>query len=294
MMIDPDSRAKTVWETRRSTYRFLDRFAVAFWMSREEEPLVPPSLGHLHGHKRRKALARQEARRLSQAALYDVDPTATALAVELGAMLRMGAHAQAVMTAGHASVVDSLGIKPPAPCGFLRWGTGVGYTIDGGAPIIACHWEQTAEGCWIVFWADNFAAAEVMRTRDSQPTFFIKEYLKFTGPLLYDYPLLMCPALAHAAEPSQPTPPDRAAQHVTDSTVDPETAMVYTLLGTWKALEMTSATRRTLHEPPRADAMADRRAGVNPGTVTCVSAAEGAIETLRDFLTAQGGSGGKR
>lgn len=288
-MIDPNSRPKAIWELRRSTHRFLVRFAVAFWMSREDEPLVPPSLGHLHGHRRRKALARQEARRLSRAALYDFDPAATALAVELGAMLRMGAHAQAVMIAGRANVVDSMGIEPPAPCGFLRWGTGVGYTIDGGAPIIACHWDKTAEGCWIVFWADNYVAAEVMRTRDSQPTFFIREYLKFTGPLLYDYPLLIRPALIHAREPSQPTPPGPAEQHVTDSTVDSETAMVYTLLGAWKAMAMTGATTRTLHEPSRADAMVDRRAGVLPGTVTCVSAAEGAIQTLRDFLIAQGG-----
>lgn len=288
MMIDPKTQPKAIWELRRSTHRFLARFAVPFWGSQEDEPHVPPSLEHLHGDKRRKTLARQEARRLSRAALYDFDPTATALAVELGAMLRMGVHARAVMTTGRTSVVDSMDIRPPAPCGFLRWRTGVGYTIDGGAPIIACHWQKTAEGCWIVFWADNHIAAKTMRDRDTKFTpFLLQEYLKYTGPLLYDFPLLMRPAFPRAANQPHPSTPDLSAQYLPDTTVDSETAMVYTLLGTWKAMAMTGATKRTQHEPSRADAMADRRAGVAPSIVTCVSAAEGAVETLQDFLADQ-------
>lgn len=294
-MIDPKTGPKPIWDLRRSTRRYLARYAVAFWRLQESsgagEPHVPPSLEHLHGGVRRKTLARHEARRVSRADLYGLDARATALAVDLGAMLQSGAHAHAVMLAGHPSVVDSMGIKPPAPCGFLRWGTGVGHTPDG-VPVIACHWEKIAGGCWIVFWTDNSIAAEIMRSRDSKSSFFTQEYLRLTGPLLYDHSVLIRPAFPRAVEPPQPEPPDPAVQDVTDSTVDSGTVLVYTLLGTWQAMATTGATVRTLHEPSLAEAMADRRADVVPRNVTCVSAEEGAVETLRDLLAAQAEEGG--
>lgn len=281
-MIDPKTRPKAIWELRRSTHRYLTRYAVASWVQQEHagagEPHVPPSLEHLHGDKRRKTLARHEAGRISRAALYGCEAAVTTLAIDLGAMLRTRAHANAVMTAGHPSVVATSDIRPPAPCGFLRWGNGVGYTPDG-IPVIACHWETIAEGCWIVFWADNCVVAEVMRNRNKNISPFLDEYLKLAGPLAYDFSVLLGPHSPHVDAQTPPDPPIQAG-----STVDPQTALVYTLLGTWQALTMTGMTVKTRHEPSRTDALADQRAGVVPTIVTRVSASDAAADTLRDLL----------
>src|SRR5215469_8105104 len=139
--------AEVSW-LRRGAHEFLRRHAARAWEHQHDgarwEITLPPDLAGLPGHERFRAHARQEARRLAVARLYDLDAQITARAAGLGAAIRQGRHEQAVALAGHSRVAATMGIDPPAASGFLRWRDrgGIGYSPLG-APVLACHWGRS-------------------------------------------------------------------------------------------------------------------------------------------------------
>jgi hypothetical protein len=259
---------------RRSTHTFLARYGKHFWatlLASGEGPLdVPPALEALPDAQRPKALARDEAKRLSQAALFCLDAKASDLAVELGATIRTAAHPAAVMTAGHPNVVASMNIAPPASYGFLRWTNSVGYSTAG-APIIACHWGRIPEGFWLVYWADNHVVADLIGGPQRRLSGQMRDdYLKFSGPLYYEYSAVIRPHQPGSTAPSaQPLMQGPCAAEVDD-----DTALIYTILGTWAVLTMPGLAELTQHEPSHAEALADRRAGITSSAVTHAAGTE--------------------
>jgi hypothetical protein len=261
-----------LYRLRRSVYVFLSRYARFLWAADGEGLHVPPALAPLPAHQRSAALAPDEAQRLAESHLYLLDAEATDLAVRLGAAIRTSGHPTAVYAAGHPNVVASMGITPPAPCGFLRWASGVGYQPEGGAPIIACHWGTVPEGTWLAWWADNHITAQ------SCPAHLRQQYLAFAGPLCYEQTMLLGPA----RDPCAPSPgavDSRAAETGDD------TARVYTLLGAWVLLAVPGLAALTRHEPSSAEITADRRAGIAPSPVTyCTGRGSPELTTVIDVL----------
>jgi hypothetical protein len=249
-----------LYRLRRCVHGFVSRYARFLWAADADGLHVPPALARLPAHERPAALARDEARRLAQARLYALDTEATDLAVRLGAAIRTGGHPAAVRAAGHPNVVASMGIAPPAPCGFVRWAPGVGDAPDGGAPIIACHWGPVPEGTWLAWWADNHIAAQTYPPPLRQP------YLTFAGPLCYEQTMLLGPAHDPGAPPPGAAGPRAAGPPA--GTGD-DIARMYTLLGSWVLLAVPGLATLTRREPSSADITADRRAGIAPSPVTC-------------------------
>jgi hypothetical protein len=252
-----------LYRLRRSVHGFVSCYGRFFWEMRRQhgqEPYVPPALDLLPAHHRPKALARDEARRLARSRLYCLDAAATDLAVRLGAAIRTAGHPAAVRTAGHPGVIASMNIAPPAPCGFLRWASGVAYAFEGGAPVIACHWGALPEGNWVAWWADNQITAH------NVPAYLRQQYLAFTGPLFYEHSMLIRPA----REPGTPLPaPPPGAADPRDADASDDAARMYTLLGSWMLLAVPGLITLTRHEPASAETTADRRAGISPGPLTC-------------------------
>src|SRR5260221_5151813 len=146
---------------RRGAHEFLRRHAARAWEHQHAgvrwDITLPPDVAGLPELQRFRAHARQEARRLAVAQLYDLDAEITAQAVGHGAAIRQGRHEEAVALAGHPRVAATMGIDPPAASGFLRWRDpgGIGYNALG-APVLACHWGPApGGGTWLVWWADG-------------------------------------------------------------------------------------------------------------------------------------------
>jgi len=148
---------------RRGAYGFLRRYAASAWELRHDgdrwEITLPPDVAALPEHQRFRVHARQEARRLTGAQLYDLDPEITGRAVCLGAAICQGRHEEVVVLDGQPAVAATLEIQPPASSGFLRWRDGIGYN-GLGAPVVACHWgPATGGGRWLAWWADSLATS---------------------------------------------------------------------------------------------------------------------------------------
>jgi hypothetical protein len=158
-----DRAALEVPRLRRGAHRFLRRLAAHAWEHENEsgrwEITLPPDVAALPEHQRFRVHARQEARRLARAQLYDLDGEISRQAVCLGAAIREGQHDEAAAPAGHPLVAVTLGIEPPAPAGFVRWRDAIG--CNGlGAPVVACHWGPApGGGRWLAWWADSRAMA---------------------------------------------------------------------------------------------------------------------------------------
>ena len=135
---------------RRGAHGFLRRHAAHAWEHQHDgdrwEITLPPDVAALPEHQRFRVHARQEARRLAGAQLYDLDPEITGRAVCLGAAICQGRHEEAVALAGHPAVAATLEIQPPAASGFLRWREAGSDTTASGAPVVACHWGPAPGG----------------------------------------------------------------------------------------------------------------------------------------------------
>src|SRR5919197_1385822 len=115
---------------RRSVHRFLSKHAAIWWQGFSEggmDIVVPPELAALPPRRRFTALATGERTRIVRSRLYHLDEAASDAVVKVGAKIRAAGHDKAVTRAGHPNTVESFGITPPVPYGFLRWTSAVGY-----------------------------------------------------------------------------------------------------------------------------------------------------------------------
>jgi hypothetical protein len=260
---------------RRGAYEFLRRYAARAWEFRRGDDRwgidLPPEVEALPEHKRFRVHARQEARRLADAQLYDVCAEITERAALLGAAIRERRHEEAVALAGRANVVETLGIQAPAASGFLRWRdpNGIGYNTRG-VPLVACHWGPVAgQGRWLVWWSDNYAmvklyAADTQAHDEQAWRHMSVGVLPTFGPLWYDQQQLLRP---YSGSP----PEDVLADGYVDAS---DTALIYTTLAMWWLLTTPDTAIRLIQQPESAaEQAADRAAGLRPRPITVVTAA---------------------
>ena len=280
-MADHDSPGD-LHHLRRGAHEFLRRYAAHAWVyhhgGERWEITLPPDTAALPEHKRFKAHARQEARRLAVAHLYDLDPEITARAVHLGAAIRHEWHDEAVAMAGHPAVAATLDIAPPAATGFLRWRDpgGIGYSPRG-APVIACHWGPACGGRWLAWWADSHALATgyAADAEEAGQHLISTGFLPVFGPLWYDQQLLLRPGGGTATEHRDVPVPGPAAADAGRPAADPGSpvlALLYTTLATWYLLPRPDAVQLSQQAAPAAGQAADRAAGLHPRPVTVAAA----------------------
>ena len=203
-MGDHGLMAAEVSRLRRGAHEFLRRHAARAWEHQHDgvrwDITLPPDVAALPEHERFRAHARQEARRLAVAQLYDLDAEITARAAGHGAAIRQGRHEEAVALAGHPRVAATMGIDPPAASGFLRWRDpgGIGYHPLG-APVLACHWGPApGGGTWLAWWADGQAVAAGYAAQAQAAGLYISagSVTRIFGPLWYDHQELLRPGAA--------------------------------------------------------------------------------------------------
>src|SRR5579859_7473439 len=101
-MGDPGFLAAVLSRLRRGAHEFLRRHAARAWEHQHAgvrwDITLPPDVAALPEHERFLAHARQEARRLAVAQLYDLDAGITARAVGHGAAIRQGRHEESDTT----------------------------------------------------------------------------------------------------------------------------------------------------------------------------------------------------
>jgi hypothetical protein len=274
-MRDRDPSPQDLPRLRRNAYEFLRRYAAVAWEERHGDNRweidLPPEVEALPERKRFRAQARQEARRVADAQLYDVCAGLTQRAALLGAAIREDRHEEAVALAGRPNVVETLGIQAPAVSGFLRWRdpNGVGYNARG-VPLVACHWGPAAgQGRWLVWWSDNYGMAKGYaadaRAHDEQAWRYMSVgLLPMFGPLWYDRQQLLRPYDGGPPE-SEPA----------DGDVDlSDTALIYTTLATWWLLSTPdSAIDLSEVSASAAEQAADRAVGLHSGPITVAAAA---------------------
>jgi hypothetical protein len=276
-----DLSARDLPRLRRGAHKFLRGLAAHAWEHRNEfgrwEITLPPDVAVLPEHQRFRVHARQEARRLVRAQLYDLDAEITGRAVCLGAAIREGRHEEAVALAGHPRVAVTLGIEPPAPSGFVRWRDGIG--CNGlGAPVVACHWgPAVGGGRWLAWWADSHAMAAGWAAEAAAASQHVDAGLvaRLFGPLWYDHQELLRPRRAGTRDGGIPDPetiPDASAPGGEAGT--PGLALLYSTLATWWLLTCPGDGVLLSQQPvPAAEQAADRAAGLHTGPVTIAAAA---------------------
>jgi hypothetical protein len=267
---------------RRGAHGFLRRHAASAWEHRHDgdrwEITLPPDVAALPGHQRFRVHARQEARRLAGAQLYDLDPEITGRAVCLGAAICQGRHEEAVALAGHPAVAATLEIQPPASSGFLRWRDGIGYN-GLGAPVVACHWgPATGGGRWLAWWADSHAMAAGYAAQAKAAGQYISpgSLTRILGPLWYDHQELLRPSGGSTRHDGSIAEPEPAAGKAGPSSAEagtPGLALLYTTLATWWLLTCPGAVHLSQLLAPAAEQTADRAAGLQPRPVTVATAA---------------------
>lgn len=279
-----DPSPGTLLRLRRGAHEFLRRYAAKAWEHEHDggrwEILLPPEVARLPERKRYRAHARQEAQRLADAALYDLDPETTRRAVQLGAAIREHRHHDVTALVGRPDVVDTVQIQPPAAAGFLRWRDpgGISYNARG-VPIVVCHWGPADQGIWIVWWADSRAVIKSygheIKGTWAESVLSIGSALPFFGPLWYSEQQLIWPYRDSAPEstargtPAEPTVP--ASDTVAEpATVDDDViAMLYTTLATWSLLaDPPTGIHLQQHPPSEAEQTADRNAGLATPAIT--------------------------
>jgi hypothetical protein len=266
---------------RRGAFQFLTRYGVAAWETTfagmSWQIRLPPDVEALPVHRRYRAHVRQEARRLAAARLYEVCPRSTQQVLELAQGWHRGAHPGAVSAWGRGGVVETLGIEPPSPSGFVRWGAGIGRN-EWGVPYLACHWGTAARGArWLVWWSDSHTLARIYAARTPAhltgarhvlDTGFVKTF----GSLWYDRQQLLTPVTG------QPPDPRLAAGEAPAHSPDGEGAatsdaeLIYTTLATWWLLNLPGSDLCLTHEQPAPpERAADLLAGLTPGPITHLS-----------------------
>jgi hypothetical protein len=262
---------------RWGAHEFLRRHAASAWEHWEHhggedrwQLDLPPDVAALPQRRQRlRVHARQEARRLATAQLFDIDPGVTERAVRFGAAIREDCHDQAVALAGRPSVAATFGIHPPAPSGFARWQGGIGYN-GLGAAVIAAHWAPwgppARQGWWLAWWADGaaVAAAYAAQARSAGQSLSPGLLTLIFGPLWYDHTTLLIPTGPGSA-------PDGAGTHPVPDGAGagtPGLVLLYTTLATWSLLTSPGATQLTHRQLPAAEQAADRAAGLTSGPVT--------------------------
>jgi hypothetical protein len=251
-MSDHGLAAAELSRLRRGAHEFLRRHAAHAWEHQHDgarwDITLPPDVAGLPEHERFRAHARQEARRLAVAQLYDLDAQITARAAGLGAAIRQERHEEAIALAGHPRVAATMGIDPPAASGFLRWRDRGGIGYNGlGAPARAAGLYLSAGSVTRIF-----------------------------GPLWYDHQELLRPGAArtrHASSIPEPGPPACGAGPSGAEAGTPGLVLLYTTLATWQLLTCPAAVNLSQQPVPAAERAADRAAGLRTGPVTVAAAA---------------------
>jgi hypothetical protein len=282
---------------RQGAHEFLRRYAARAWEHEHDgarwDITLPPDVAALPAHERFGVHAQQEARRLAQAQLYDVDAEVTVRAVGLGAAILLERHEQAVTLAGHPRVATTLGIDAPAASGFLRWRhrDGIGHNPSG-APVIACHWGPAPGGSWLAWWADGHAMAAGYAAKAQAAGRHISagSVTQIFGPLWYDHQQLLRPG-PDSTRPGAGLPePGPAASDAGPSSAEtgtsglellarsiaactPGLALLYQALATWWLLTCPNAVNLHRQPVPAAVLAADRAAGLRTGPVIIATAA---------------------
>jgi hypothetical protein len=267
---------------RRGAYEFMRRHAARAWEHHYDGArwaiTLPPDVAALPGHQRFRVHARQEARRLAGAQLYDLDPGITGRAVGLGAAIRQGRHEEALALAGHPGVAAALGIQPPAAAGFVRWRGAIGYN-GLGAPVVACHWgPATGGGRWLAWWADGHATAAGYAAQAKAAGQYIStaSLTRIFGPLWYDHQELLRPGGGSTRRDGGIPEPEPATAEAGPSSAEagtPGFTLLYTTLATWWLLTCPHAVHLSQQPAPAAEQAADRAAGLRPRPVTVATAA---------------------
>jgi hypothetical protein len=282
--MNPTDGSEPVTALRRGAYQFLTHYAAFAWQTSFGDLAwnisVPPHMEALPEQHRYRTHARQEARRVAQADLYDVCPQTTRNARDIGAGIHQGPHRDAVRTAGHHDVIDTLGIQPPSPSGFLRWRDpdGIGRN-DHGTPYVACHWGPTPDaGRWLVWWSDTSTMAHHVATQTAHH-FGLKhqqlssQILSMFGPLCYDRQQHLSPPTPQASPAADLPPETPAPAPASDDDATSDVDLLYTTLATWWLLTSPDTSLQlTRDEPSPAERIADRRIGLQPRPITHLSA----------------------
>jgi hypothetical protein len=269
---------------RRGAHEFLRRHAARAWEHQHDgvrwDITLPPDVAGLPEHERFRAHARQEARRLAVAHLYDLDAEITARATSLGAAIRQGRHEEAVALAGRPRVAATMGTDPPAASCFLRWRDpgGIGYNPLG-APVLACHWGPApGGGTWLAWWADGQAMAAGYAAQAQAAGLYISagSVTRIFGPLWYDHQELLRPGAGSTRHDSSIPEPGPAVADAGPSSAEagtPGLVLLYTTLATWQLLTCAAAVNLSQQPAPAAERAADRAAGLRTGPVTVATAA---------------------
>ncbi len=277
-MSEHDLLAADLSRLRQGAHQFLRRHAARAWEHQHDgarwDITLPPGVASLPEQQRFRVHARQEARRLAEAQLYDLDAEISGLAVDLGAAIRQGPHEEAVTRAGHPGVAVTSGTGAPAASGFLRWRApgGIGCNLLG-APVLACHWGPVpGGGTWLAWWADSHAVAAgyAAQAQAAGQHISARSVTRIFGPLWYDHQELLLPAAGSTRREDALPEPDPAAG-TEDGT--PGLVLLYTTLATWQLLTCAAAVSLTQQPVPPAAHAADRTAGLRTGPVTIATAA---------------------
>lgn len=278
-MGDREFSADDLPRLRRGAHEFLRRHAARAWEHQyygdRWEITLPPDVAALPGHQRFRVHARQEARRLAGAQLYDLDPEISGRAVCLGAAICQGRHEEAVAVAGHRGVAATLGIQPPAASGFVRWRDGIGYN-GLGAPVVACHWgPASGGGRWLAWWADSHAMTSGYAAQAKAAGQYLSpgSLTAIFGPLWYDHQELLYPGSGGTRRDDSIPEPAADVGLSSAEAGTPGLALLYTTLATWWLLTCPDGVRLSQQPVPTAEQAADRAAGLQPGPVTVVTAA---------------------
>jgi hypothetical protein len=263
---------------RRAAYRFMRSPAGSGpdWRFQAEDGTLditlPPDVAALPERERFGAHARQEARRIATAELYDLDPGVTAAAVTLGAAIYDTHHQHAVTLAGDARVAATLGIRAPARSGFMRWQGGIGRNSLN-AQTVACHWGPTlGGGCWLAWWADwpAMAAAVCAQLQDEGLSAGVEALAETAGPLWYYHQELLYP-------PGVSVPDDGGNAALAPAAAEagqPGMQLLYTTIASWSLLSNPGGAVQLTRMPvPAADQAADLAAGLRSSAVVVATAA---------------------
>jgi hypothetical protein len=265
---------------RRGAYEFLRGSAAQAWEHEDGgerwDITLPPDLAALPERQRFRVHARQEARRVARARLYDLDPRVAGLAVRLGESIGQVSRDGDAPAPSPVTVTAPWVIRPPAAAGFVRWRDAIGCNSLG-APVVSRHWgpwgAPAAGGTWLAWWADSGAMAaayEAAARADGQHASF-GDLTEAFGPLWYDHQELLRPGTA----PGDSAVPEPQATAPASSPPEDGTsglALLRTTLATWHLMtcpEVVQLTRRPL---PAAEQAADRAAGLAAGSVTFATA----------------------
>jgi hypothetical protein len=276
-MSDHDPAVSDLCRLRRGAHEFLLGTAPLAWAYKDEggrmwELALPPDIAMLPVPRRFRVHARQEARRVARARLYNLDPGAARLAARRGAALRPEGREDDGPAAGPRAVTAPWIIRPPAASGFVRWQHEIGHNPLG-APVVACHWGPGGPpgSTWLAWWADSNAMATAYEAQARADGYLASFSLLAgtIGPLWYDHHELIRPVPAETADADdRPGPGAASPPGAGTSGLD----LLRATIATWHLLDCPEDVRLTLQPPPADAKAADRAAGLAAGPVTLATA----------------------